>query len=147
MRPRKLRVAPPARNNAVILFWVGPHRFGIPARSLREIRNDRGLPPEEFGCWTILSAHRLFGLALCTRTPRLLVLNHSRIAIRVDHVEKMIEAAAPAPLPQGFHGAERQWYSGLGLIDETVFPMVNPEAMEDEAMHVPEEPLEWREAS
>ncbi len=123
------------------MFWVGPHRFGIPARALKEIRNDLGRPPEEFGCWTILSAHALFGLGRCAPNARLLVLNHSRMAIRVDHVEKMIEAGVVHRLPQAFQGAERGWYSGLGIAGETVFPLVNPAAMEHEALRISEEPV------
>ena len=134
MRAGRLGVARPAirARNSVILFRVGPYRMGIDAGVLKEIRNDCGLAPEEFGCKAILSAHALFGVPP-GQEARLLVLRGGRVAVRVDSVERMIETSALRPLPGAFQGAERAWYCGIGLIGESVFPVVNPDSLEREA--------------
>lgn len=133
MKAGKLRTARPAAraNHAVVLFWVGPHRLGIPAGELKEIRNGRGVTLEEVGCTTI-SANKMFGVAGVGGT-RLLVLRSGRVAVRVDLVERMIETSVVHPLPQAFQSSEREWFTGIGLAGDMVFPLVRPEALENEA--------------
>jgi hypothetical protein len=111
---------------AVILFWVGLHRLAISASELREIRNDRGLAPAEFGCAAIVPASALFGGAP-PQGGRLLVLRHSGVAVSVDGVDRLIEITAVYVLPRAFRGAERCWYRGLVLLGDAVIPLVNPE--------------------
>lgn len=127
--------------NAVILFWVGPYRMGIPAAALKEIRNhwrpasegDLGHPPEGLGCDAILSAGALFGVA-AEAGGRLLVLRSRNVGIRVDQVERMIEIGKLHPLPRAFQGAERSWYSGITLAGDLIIPLLNPETLASEAI-------------
>lgn len=134
MRPARLGQARPViqANKAVILFWVGPYRMGIDAGALQEIRDERGLSPEEYGRTAILSAHALFGVPSGPEA-RLLMLRGGRVAVRVDRVERMIASETLRLLPRAFQGAERAWYCGLALAGEMVFPIVNPATLEREA--------------
>jgi hypothetical protein len=135
MRTRRLGTesAPIRTTHSVILISVGPHRMGIDAGALKEIRNDQDLSAKELGCEVILSAHALFGVNKL-QGKRLLVLRPGRVAVRVDRVDRMIEAGAVRPLPRAFQGAERQWYLGYILDGEIVFPMLNPQTLEREAL-------------
>jgi len=117
---------------SVILFWVGPHRLGIEARYLQEIRYDAGLSPEDMGFEAILSAHEMLSVGN-PRGQRLLVLRPGRLALRVDNVDRMIEIGALSPLPRAFQGAERAWYLGLALDGESIFPLLNPQEIERKA--------------
>jgi hypothetical protein len=137
--------------NAVILFWVGPYRMGIPAAALKEIRSDccatspSSFPrkresleadlsvPPELGCGAILSAGALFGVASAAES-RLLVLRSQNVAIRVDQVERMIEIGKLYPLPRAFQGAERSWYIGITLAGDLIIPLLNPETLASEAI-------------
>jgi hypothetical protein len=143
MRAGRLSPARPQMKSAdaVILFWVGPYRMGIPAASLKEIRSDccpasqgdLGLPPEELGCDAIVSAGALLGMTAETG-GRLLVLRAGNVGVRVDRVERMIEIGKLHPLPRAFQGAERSWYSGITLAGELVIPLLNPETLAREAI-------------
>lgn len=135
MRTRRLGTerAPIRTSHSVILISVGPYRMGIDAGALKEIRNDLDLSAKELGCEAILSAHALFGVRR-QQGKRLLVLRPGRVAVRVDRVDRMIEAGAVRPLPRAFQGAERQWYLGYILEGEIVFPMLNPQTLEREAL-------------
>jgi chemotaxis signal transduction protein len=130
MRTGRLGTARPAARTklAIILFWVGPYRLGIDASSLKEIRNDEGATAVELGCQSILSAHAFLGIS-GAEGKRLLVLRPGRVALRVDRVERMIEANAVRPLPQAFRGAEREWYRGFACDGEMIFPVLNPETV------------------
>lgn len=120
---------PPARKtHAVIVFWVGPYRMGIEAGALKEIRNDHRQTATEICGATIVSSHTIFGVTT-GKEERLLVLRPGRVAIRVDRVDRMIETGAILPLPLAFQGAEREWYCGLILDGEIIFPMLNPEML------------------
>src|SRR5689334_3086372 len=118
---------PPTRkNHAVIVFWVGSYRMGIEAGALKEIRNDHRQTATEIWGATIVSSHAIFGVAT-GKEEHLLLIRPGRVAIRVDRVERMIETGAVLPLPRAFQGAEREWYRGLVMDGEIVFPMLNPE--------------------
>ena len=117
----------------MILISVGPHRMGIDAGALKEIRNDQDLSAKELGCEAILSAHALFGVKR-QQGKRLLVLRPGRVAVRVDRVDRMIEASAVCSFPRAFQGAERQWYLGYILEGEIVFPILNSQTLEREAL-------------
>jgi hypothetical protein len=41
----------------------------------------------------------------------------------------MTEVARVLPLPQAFQGEERNWYTGLALLDSTVVPVISPDAL------------------
>jgi len=134
MRMGRWSPAPPQirATFSVILFRVGPHRLGIEARYLKEIRYDAGLSSEEMGFEAILSAHEMFG-AGNPRGQRLLVLRPGRLALRVDNVDRMIEIGALSPLPRAFQGAEREWYLGLAWDGKSIFPLLNPQEIERQA--------------
>ena len=128
------RAARPAE--AVILFWVGPHRLAIAAGALREIRNNRGLAPEEFGCTSVVSAAEIFGVR-ADGEARLLVLRRGQIAVRVDRVDRLVDITEMRRLPRMFRGRERVWYRGLTVIGDVVTPIVNPEAFVQQARPAP----------
>jgi len=131
MRAKRLGIAEAAvrESKAVILFWVGPYRIGIDARVLKEIRNARDLAPQQPGGAVTLSAHALLGVP-SGPGERVLVLRHGRASIRVDRVERMVEASFVRPLPRAFQGAERVWYCGFAMAGDAVVPLLNPEALE-----------------
>lgn len=114
-RPREL----------VIVFQVGPYRLAMPAGALKEIRNDRGLAPRDFGCTEVITLHAAFGLVV-TGPGQLLVLRREQVAFRVDRVEQLIEVTGVLPLPQVFVGKEREWFRGLAFVGEAVIPVIDP---------------------
>jgi hypothetical protein len=120
-----------ASAEAVILFSVGPHSMAIHAEAVAKIRKDRGLMPAEIGCSTIVSAAELFGLRPGSGA-RLLALRGG-VAVRVDRVERMVEAYDLRPLPRAFQGSECDWFRGLAVVEGAVAPLVNPEAFERQA--------------
>jgi hypothetical protein len=107
--------------------------MAIWAEDVKEIRNDFGLTASEIGCQCILYAHTLFNVTP-GQDARLVVLRRGDIGVGVDRVEKMIETGAPRPLPHAFQGSERAWYLGLVHADGALVPLVNPEALEREAI-------------
>ncbi len=117
----------------IILFWVGPYRMGIDARALQEIRNVGDLAPKQLHGVVIISAHEVLGVS---HGPgkRVLVLRNGRVAIRVDRVERMVEASAVRPLPRAFRGAERDGYCGLAMAGDAVVPLLNAEALTRESL-------------
>ncbi len=117
----------------IILFWVGPYRMGIDARALQEIRNVGDLAPKQLEGVVMVSAHELLGVSHGPGT-RVLVLRNGRLAIRVDRVERMVEASAVRPLPGAFRGAEREWYCGLAMAGDAVVPLLNPEVLKCESL-------------
>lgn len=126
------RAQPPVRKtHAVIVFWVGPYRMGIEAGALKEIRQGVRQTATEAGGAIILSSHTIFGVAT-GQEDRLLVVRPGRVALRVDRVDRMIETGAILPLPRAFLGAEREWYRGLILDGEIIFPILNPEMLSRE---------------
>jgi len=131
MRAKRLGPADPAirEPNAVILFRVGPYRLGIDARALKEIRNVRGLAAKDFEGIATLSAHDFLGVPPGPG-ERVLVLRQGRVALRVDRVERMVEASVVRPLPRAFQGAEREWYRGFAMAGDMVFPLLNPDMLE-----------------
>ena len=116
MRLRRLGVARHANqpSKAMILFWVGPYRMAIEADALKEIRNGHDLAAAQSGCNAILSAHTLLGVPPGPQ-ERLLVLRLGGVGVRVDRVERMIEASrcfpcrwrSKAPSARGI--AESRW--------------------------------------
>jgi hypothetical protein len=57
-----------------------------------------------------------------------LLLGSVPVALKVDAIVRMTEVQRVLPLPQAFQGEERNWYTGLSLVDETVVPVVSPDA-------------------
>ena len=130
----------PRQGEAVILFTVNAHRFAIAASAIDEIRNAESLESIPGGTriakvsQTLKREGRRFFVVdagLHFRLPplrpaRVLLLRNSAVALAVQTTDRMTEVAALHPLPQSFHGEEREWYRGLALIGDDVVPVVNP---------------------
>jgi hypothetical protein len=119
--------------------------MGIEACALKEIRNDHRQTATEICGATIVSSHTIFGV-VSGKEDRLLVIRPSRVAIRVDRVDRMIETGTILPLPRAFQGAESEWYRGLVLDGEIIFPILNPEAIGREGEKLEAEMLAARPA-
>jgi hypothetical protein len=59
------------------------------------------------------------------KLEQLLVLKIRRVAVAIDRIEGMAELREIVTLPRGFHGEERSWYRGLGLVRQQIMPVVN----------------------
>jgi len=135
----------------VILFTVHGMRFVIAANAVEEIRNMDGLHPLHIGKSTqlrkvkfaltqhnasqehvhfVVDAAQHFRLAPSaeSNTSRVLVLRKSVAALLVDSTERMTQITAVIALPLAFNGEERHWYRGLALVENTMVPVVAPEA-------------------
>ena len=129
------------RAEAIILFAVGPYRFGISAQAVEEIRNTDGVRSFAHG---FARAHKvrhtlerdrktyfvvdatLHLHILSSRAARLLLLREKPIALSVDSIDRMAEIATLHPLPRAFQGEERAWYRGLAVIGEDIVPVLDP---------------------
>jgi chemotaxis signal transduction protein len=130
-----------SRAETVILFFVANQMFAIAAGSVQEIRSTdslAGAANELEQPWvpkvrhTIERAHRTyfvvnagkhFGLPV-TRPSLVLILRQLRVALLVDHIERMADVSEVRPLPRAFDGEERRWYRGLAQVDDLVIPVV-----------------------
>jgi len=127
----------------VILFTIGDNLFAIGAAAVNEIQSlqgmqDIGSHPRQFGKvrhtitregrrYWVVDGNVHFGI-MPTYSTRVLLLGESPVAVKVDGIVRMTEVQRVLALPQAFTGEERNWYRGLALVDETVVPVVNPEA-------------------
>lgn len=127
----------------VILFTIGDNLFAIGASSVNEIQSLQGMQaigenPRQFGKvrhtltregrrYWVVDGNVHFGM-MPTHSTRVLLMGASPVAFKVDAIVRMTEVQKVLPLPQAFHGAERNWYTGLALLDGTVVPVLNPEA-------------------
>jgi chemotaxis signal transduction protein len=59
------------------------------------------------------------------KLEQLLVLKARRVAVAISQIEGMAELREIVALPRGFHGQERSWYRGLGLVRQQIMPVVN----------------------
>jgi len=129
---------------AVILFTIGEQMFAIGASAVNEVQSLQGLTalghqPRQFGKvrhslvregrrYWVVDANIHFGM-MPTHSSRVLLLNSSPVALKVDEIVRMTEIAKVLPLPQAFHGEERNWYVGLTLMENVVVPVINPEVL------------------
>ena len=146
-----MRIAPAEQQRArrapravpVIVFSVGLEYFAIEAAAIREIGSTDGLAgaasafahPEvpkvrhtlQRGArsYYVVSACAYFRMPT-SRPSLILLLNDSRTAVLVDHVERMSEITGLIELPHAFSGEERSWYRGLAILNDRVVPVVNP---------------------
>jgi chemotaxis signal transduction protein len=128
----------------VILFTIGKDMFAIGAAAVTEIQSTQGiqalsgparqfskvhhtLTREEKRYW-VVDANIHFGI-MPTHSTRVLLLDGSPVALKVDAIVRMTEVAKVLPLPLSFSGDERNWYLGLTLLDSTVVPVINPAAL------------------
>lgn len=127
------------RGEAIILFSVGPYRFGISAQAVEEIRNTDGVRSFTHGfararkvrstlerdrkTYFVVDATMHLRI-LSSRAARLLLLRDRPIALSVDSIDRMAEIASLHPLPHAFQGEERAWYRGLALIGEDIVPVL-----------------------
>ena len=129
---------------AVILFTIGEQLFAIDAASVNEIQSLQGLQPlgsqpRQFGKvrHTVTREGRRYWVVdgnvhlgmMPTHSTRVLLLDHTPVALKVDAIVRMTEIARVLPLPQAFTGEERNWYKGLALIDGAVVPLLNPDSL------------------
>jgi chemotaxis signal transduction protein len=129
------------RGEAIILFAVGPYRFGISAQAVEEIRNHDGLRSFAHGFarahkvrHTLARDRKTYFVVdatmhlriLSSRAARLLVLRDRAVALSVDSIDRMAEITTLHPLPRAFQGEERAWYRGLALIGEDIVPVLEP---------------------
>lgn len=132
------------RGEAIILFAVGPYRFGISAQAVEEIRNTDGVRSFAHGFarahkvrQTLERDHKIYFVVdatmhlriLSSRAARLLLLRDRPIALSVDSIDRMAEITSLHPLPRAFQGEERSWYRGLALIGEDIVPVLEPAAL------------------
>jgi chemotaxis signal transduction protein len=141
--PRYKKRAQRATGYPVILFTIGDNMFAIGAANVNEIQGLQemhaiGAQPRQFGKvrhtitreghrYWVVDGNVHFGM-MPTHSTRVLLLGSSPVALKVDGIVRMTEIPRVLPLPQAFHGEERNWYIGLALVDSTVVPVVNPEA-------------------
>src|SRR5258708_14401863 len=68
-----------------------------------------------------------FGLHAAEGTL-LFVLRKTRTALLIDAIEKMTTMTRLQALPLSFCHEERRWYPGLTALDQSVVPVVHPDA-------------------
>ena len=141
---RQKKRAQRATGFPVILFTIGEQLFAIDAAVVNEIQSLQGLQtlgsqPRQFGKvrHTVTREGRRYWVVdgnvhlgmMPTHSTRVLLLDHSPVALKVDAIVRMTEIPRVLPLPHAFHGEERHWYKGLALIDGTVVPVINPDSL------------------
>jgi chemotaxis signal transduction protein len=129
-----------------VIFRVGSQRFVIASAEVEEIRdlhqgsvpgfimtrgNGRQIP--------VVAADWIFGVEPA-RLEQLLVLKLRRVAVAIERIEAMAELREIVALPRGFHGRERTWYRGLGLLRQQILPVVNAAIFADSAREMSAEP-------
>ncbi|HUO61607.1 MAG TPA: hypothetical protein VMU24_13125 [Candidatus Acidoferrales bacterium] len=113
----------------VILFRVGPYKFAITASEVHEIReyDARWIALQkarkEAGVVTVHLAAEL-GLDV-GKEQHILLLRGVDVGLAVGTVEKMAQARKVYQLPSAFAGKERQWYTGLLVLEGEVVPLVD----------------------
>jgi len=113
-----------ASGESVILFRVAGWRFGVNAVDVKEIRElDPHWRDEKDGAVTIRLGEEL-GLK-ARGEHRVLMLRGLDVGIAVDEVEKMTVVREVLPLPAIFRGREREWYTGLLVLEGLVVPLLN----------------------
>jgi len=130
---------------AAILFNVGPYKFAISATDVEEIRHMDGLTQttvpvgapvqkvrftmqRDRSKYSVVDASIYFRM-LPSKPTRVLVLRRSMAALTADSIERMIDISSMVPLPVAFRGEERKWFRGLAILDDSVVPVVNPDAV------------------
>ncbi len=119
------------RGEAVVIFRLGSQRFVIASAEVEEIRDlpPGNLPPAVAARGNgrpipVIAADRVFGVP-SVKLEQLLVLKSRRVAVAISQIEGMAELREIVALPRGFHGQERSWYRGLGLVRQQIMPVVN----------------------
>lgn len=144
MRFRSAPAAKPLRTEQIILFRSSTQVFAISSSSVQEVRSVDGIAGAateiaEPGVSKVRHAIRRgdrnlyvvnaalhFGLP--PSAPMLVfLLRNSRVALLIDGIEKMTTMTMLQALPNAFCHEERQWYRGLTVLDQNVFPVVSPD--------------------
>jgi hypothetical protein len=146
-----MRIAPSERPRArrgpraepVIVFSVGLETFTIAAAAVHSIGSTDGLAGAASAfahaevpkvrhtlqrgsrSYYVVNAFTYFRMP-ASRPSLILLLNDSRTAVLVDHIERMAEITGLLELPHAFAGEERTWYRGLAILNDRVVPVVNP---------------------
>ena len=149
------RVNPPhsRRGEPVVIFRLGSHRFVIASAEVEEVRDlhQGDLPPAieargNGGQLPVIAADRIFGVQ-SAKLEQLLVLKVRRVAVAIGRIEGMAELREIVELPRGFHGQERSWYRGLGLVRQQIMPVVNAAIFVESASALPREAAAAAKAS
>ena len=127
-----VRTNPPHSRHGepVVIFRLGGYRFVIASAEVEEIRDlHPGSLPSAIAARggrqiPVIAADQVFGIQEA-RLEQLLVLKIRRVAVAIGRIEGMAELREIVALPQAFHGRERSWYSGLGLVRQQIMPVVN----------------------
>ncbi len=141
--PRYKKKVQRANGLPVILFTIGDNTFAIGAAAVNEIQSLQGMQtigtqPRQFGKvrhtitregrqYWVVDGNVHFGM-MPTHSSRVLLLGGSPVAVKVDGIVRMTEVPRVLPLPNAFQGEERHWYLGLALVDDSVVPVVSPDA-------------------
>jgi chemotaxis signal transduction protein len=128
---RRVNPPPSRRGEPVVIFRLGSQRFVIASAEVEEIRDlpPGNLPPSVAARGNgrpipVIAADRVFGVSP-VKLEQLLVLKARRVAVAISQIEGMAELREIVALPRGFHGQERSWYRGLGLVRQQIMPVVN----------------------
>ncbi len=135
------------RGEPMILFAVGPHTMAIAAAEVDEIRDMHGLKPMHGAIgysrikstlhrgkrdYFVVDAASHFRM-LPSKPARLLVLRNHPVALATDSIDRMTEVLTISPLPSPFSGLEREWYTGLAVLDGSVIPVINAKSFLSQA--------------
>lgn len=130
----------------VIIFEVAGRTLAIPASEVLEIRSTDSLAGDassfeaagfpwirhtierESAVHYVVNLGALFGLAR-TRPTLVLFLRGAHCALLVDRIERMDAISWVFGLPRAFQGAERGWYLGLALFEDSIVPMLNSQGI------------------
>lgn len=116
-------------SEVMILFWLGNHKFAMSANDVKEVREYdavwvRSQSAEKTRCKVISLAEQL-GMTGCKPERILLLCGTDAAALVVGAVDKMVAAGRVLPLPLVFRGREREWYSGLLILNGEVVPLIH----------------------
>jgi chemotaxis signal transduction protein len=144
-----VRANPPhsRRGEPVVIFRLGSHRFLIASDEVEEIRDLRpGNLPSTIATRgngrqiPVIAADQIFGVP-SARLEQVLVLKIRRVAVAIGRIEGMAELREIVALPQAFHGQERSWYRGLGLVRRQIMPVVNAAIFVESARALSTDPV------
>jgi len=128
VRPNPSHAVP---GGPVVMFRLAGYQFLIASAEVEEIRDlhSASLPAAIAARGSgrqipVIAADQVFGLPPA-KLEQLLVLKVHRVAVAIGRIEGMAELREIVALPPAFHGQERSWYRGLGMVRQQIMPVVN----------------------
>jgi chemotaxis signal transduction protein len=145
VRPNSPIKGPAPRSEQIILFRVSGQIFAVSSASVQEVRGVDSLSgaakeishPDlrkvkhfvRRGENSVYVVNAAMHFGLPPAPPALVfVLRRTRTALLIDGIEKMTSMTRLQALPLAFCHEERSWYRGLTALDQTVVPVVKPDA-------------------